>query len=81
MEQKAIPFQFNPFTFILGLAIGLLYVYLATPHKKVVVKYPTPYNVGKVVYHENNDDNCYVYESKEVPCPKNRKNVKPQPIV
>jgi hypothetical protein len=80
MENKPQPFQFNIFTFMIGVSVGLLYVYLATPHKKVVVKYPTPYNVGKVEYNAE-DNTCYVYESKEVPCPKDRANVKPQPIV
>lgn len=75
------PFHFNIFAFVIAFAIGLLYVYIATPHRKVVVKYPTPYNAGKVVYNDSVDGTCYKYKSDEVPCPKDGKNVKPQPIV
>lgn len=77
MVKTSEPFRFNIFAFVLGFSIGLLYVYIATPQKKVIVKYPTPYNAGKIVYHDDTDD-CYIYENKEVPCPK---TTVPQPIV
>lgn len=55
--------------FIVALAIGLLYVYMATPHRRVVIRQPTPENAGKITY-EDEHSNCFVLDAKKVPCNK-----------
>lgn len=55
--------------FVIALALGLLYVYLATPHRKVVVRQPTLSNAGKVLY-EDEHSNCFVLDAKKVTCNK-----------
>ena len=63
-------FSLNIPVFIIALATGLLYVYLATPHRKVIVRHPTPENVGKVTY-EDADGNCFVLKKTTVDCKPN----------
>ena len=53
--------------FILALTFGLLYVYLATPHRRVVIRQPTLENAGKIVY-EDEHQNCFVLDAKAVAC-------------
>ena len=80
MEARE-PFKLNIYVFFVSFAVGLLYIYLSTPHNRVVVKYPTPYNVGKVVYTDSADKSCYIYTSETVECPEDKSKVKPQPVV
>ncbi len=70
-------FKFNYFSFIIAFGIGILYVYIASPKPKIIVKYPTPYNAEKIVYKSENDS-CYKYEVQEVKC--NDKSID-QPII
>lgn len=53
--------------FIIALSVGLLYVYLATPHRKVVVRQPTVENAGKVIY-EDKDGNCFILKPQTASC-------------
>jgi len=69
----------DPFWFILSLGVGLLYVYLTTRSPEVVIKYPTPENAGKIVYHDSNDV-CYKYRAEKVACPVDKSKVKQFPI-
>lgn len=66
--------------FILSFGVGLLYVYLTQPPLKVVVRYPTPFNAGKVTYRDS-ADTCFQFKAKKVECPADRTKVKKQPIV
>ena len=68
---------FDPLYFFIGLAVGMLAVYVTTPVPDVVYKYPTPMNAGKVIYQDNSE-NCYKYKSEEVKCPE--KDVEIVPI-
>lgn len=61
-------FKLHLGAFIIALAIGMLYVYLKTPMPKIVIKYPNPDNINKVVYKDGSD-NCYVYNADKVTCP------------
>ena len=61
--MKFINFQI----FIISLAIGLLYVYLTIPAKKVVFVYPTPDNTDDVQYIDK-ANNCHKYKYTEVSC-------------
>ena len=53
--------------FIVAFGVGILYVYLSAPKPKIIIKYPTPYNVNKVVY-KNENDICYKYNAEEIKC-------------
>jgi hypothetical protein len=69
----------RPLWFFGALAIGLLVCYLFTPAQEVIVKFPSPYNAGRVVYKDK-DDGCFVYSADQVPCPADGAGVRPQPI-
>jgi len=66
-------FQFtnyiDPLSFFISFAVGLFFVYIYTPKRKVVIQWPTPENAGKIVYR-NREDTCYTYKVNEVPCKK-----------
>ena len=70
----------HPFYFFLSFAIGLLYCYVTNPKPEVVVKFPSPYNAGKVLYRDKKDDTCYKYKAEKVVCPINKGLIKSQPI-
>jgi hypothetical protein len=44
-------------------------VYITIPLPEIIIRYPTPYNSGKIIYKDN-ADMCYVYDAKEITCPK-----------
>ena len=65
----------DPMVFLISLCIGLLYTYVTISPPKVVIKYPTPYNAGKVTYIDQANV-CYKYDVQKVDCPRDRKGVK-----
>lgn len=69
-------FKLNIVAFIIAFAFGIAYCYVVTPPSKVVVKFPSPTNAGKIMYRDN-DDNCFTFTANEVPC---TKESIPQPI-
>lgn len=60
--------------FILALCFGIFLTYISTPPPKVVIKYPTPDNVKKIVYRDT-ADTCYKYKAKQVQCPKDSSKI------
>jgi len=64
---------FNPIAFLLSFIVGLLYTFIKRPPKKVITIYPTPYNVGNIVYKDDANV-CYKYDISEVKCPNKFKN-------
>lgn len=64
--------------FLVCFSVGILYVYVVTPPKRTIVKYPTPYNAGKIVYKDPTDGTCYKYKAEQTDCPKN--GAVPQPF-
>jgi len=70
---------FNPIVFLISLCIVIFFVYIITPPPKVIVKYPTPENSGRIVYKDE-AHNCFKIISKEVNCPKNKKDIKSIPV-
>ena len=64
MEKK---FKFNIIAFIIAFLLGLMYVYLAAPKVKNIIKYPTPFNSNKIIY-KSYSDMCYKYNAEEVKC-------------
>ena len=70
-------FTFNIIAFVIALAFGLFYAYMDVPKERLVIKYPTPYNVNKKIYKGLNDE-CYKFNATEVQC---NSNSIPQPII
>jgi hypothetical protein len=69
-------FRLNLLAFIIAFSFGIAYCYVSTPPSKVVVKFPSPNNAGKIVYRDN-ADNCFAFDANEVQC---TKEAIPQPI-
>lgn len=65
----------DPLYFLVALCLGLLYTYLTAPQPQIVIKYPTPFNAGKITYMDQNDV-CYKYQMKKVECPTDRSKIK-----
>lgn len=67
---------------VISFAIGILYTYLVTPPPRVVVKFPSPYNAGKVLYRDDADA-CFMFKSDPVACevPEPGHAVLPQPLL
>jgi hypothetical protein len=53
--------------FIVAFAIGVLACYCIKPAPRLIIKHPTPFNAGKVVYHDR-ADTCYKYAADKVQC-------------
>jgi hypothetical protein len=71
--------RIRPLWFFGAFALGLLVCYLLAPTPEVVVKFPSPYNAGHVVYKDK-ADNCFKFDASKVACPRDRALIKPQPI-
>jgi hypothetical protein len=72
--------KINFTVFIIAFAIGLFFCYIITPAPELVIKFPSPYNAGKVVYRDK-ADSCYIYNADKVQCPTDKSLIKPQPIM
>ena len=69
----------RPLWFFLAFGIGLLMCYVLTPAPEVVIKFPSPYNAGQVMYRDK-AKTCFTYDATEVTCPRDKATIKPQPI-
>ena len=65
--------------FLIGLTIGLFFVYVLKPAPVVVVRYPNIDNVGKVIYRDRNGT-CFKYEMSEVNCDDAEDRLKDYPL-
>lgn len=65
----------DPLIFLISLCIGLFYTYITTPYPHVVMKYPTPFNAGKITYVDQNNV-CYKYQIQKVKCPVDQSQIK-----
>jgi len=70
----------RPLYFFIAFAIGLFLVYIFSPAPNVVVKFPSPYNAGNIIYKDKHDS-CYKYEAESVSCPVDKSRIKPQPLL
>ena len=58
----------------------MLIVYLITPYPKIVYRYPTPENVKKITYTDNNKQ-CYKFNAITVKCPLDEKKITEHNII
>lgn len=70
-------FKFHFLTFIIAFSIGILACYIMNPKPQIVLKFPSPQNVGQIVYKDN-ADNCFAFKADQVECTKDAIN---QPII
>lgn len=71
----------NTTAFIIAFAAGIFFIYMFTPPPNVVVKFPTPWNAGHVVYTGDNPNTCFVYKASKTSCPIDESLIRPQPYV
>lgn len=72
--------KLRPLYFFSAFAIGLLFCYIITPPPEVVVKFPSPFNAGRVTYKDK-ARTCFQFDASKVSCPIDRSLIKPQPIM
>jgi hypothetical protein len=72
--------KLRPIYFLLAFAVGLVICYVLEPRKKVVLKFPSPTNAGKVTYVDKQGQ-CYKYNVEKLDACPNNATVKPQPVM
>lgn len=65
----------DPLIFLIALCIGLFYTYVTSPPPEIVIKYPTPFNAGKITYVDKNNV-CYKYRIQKVNCPMDKSKIR-----
>ena len=68
-------FKIIPYYFFLSFGIGILLIYMFSTPPRVIYKYPTPQNAGRITYIDNSKV-CYKYRSEVVDCPSDPKKIK-----
>ena len=58
--------KINFFIIFLAFCATILIIYITTPTPEVIIKYPSIHHSHKIIY--NDDNQCYTYIPKEVPC-------------
>lgn len=64
--------------FLISFAIGVFVVYLTSPPPREIMVYPTPENVGELLYKDNADQ-CYKFLPDQVSCPKDESKIRKIP--
>jgi hypothetical protein len=65
--------------FLISFAIGLFFIYILGPEMKTIYIYPSPENVDKVLFKDK-ADNCFLFEEKNIECPKDETKIFGIPI-
>ena len=69
----------EPWIFMISFSIGILLAYISTPPPKVIIRFPTLENAGKVIYKDDVGV-CYRYRPVNVDCPKDPKKIYEPPL-
>lgn len=64
---------------LMGLFIGMFFVYILKPAPTIVYKYPTMDNAGKVTYQDRSGV-CFKYHADTVDCDKNEGRIVAFPL-
>lgn len=65
--------------FFISLAIGLFFVYILGPDKKIIYIYPSPENIDKILFKDK-ANNCFSFDQEEVDCPSDISKISVIPI-
>ena len=65
--------------FMIGMALGFLFVYILGPEMKEINIYPSPENVDKILFKDK-ADNCFYYEQEEIECPSDPSKISEIPV-
>lgn len=71
--------KIQPLYFFISFAVGLLLCYIYNPKPEVILKFPSPFNAGNIIYKDK-ADSCYKFDASKVSCPFDKKLIKAQPI-
>ncbi len=71
--------RLNPLAFIVSFCVGMFFVYLMEPQKKIIVQHPKP-NDDVTIYRDD-ENNCYKYKTIEVKCPTDKSLILDHPLV
>lgn len=66
--------------FLISFCIGIGLVYIFSPPPQIVMKFPSPQNAGDIKYEDENK-NCYRYNSEKVSCENSKNEVVDQPVL
>jgi len=69
----------DPWIFLISFSIGMMIAYIATPPPRVIIKFPTLENAGKILYKDDVGV-CYRYHPQRVNCPSNPKDIFRPPL-
>jgi hypothetical protein len=58
----------DPWIFLISFSIGMMIAYIATPPPRVIIRFPTLNNAGKILYKDDAGV-CYRYLPQKVSCP------------
>lgn len=59
-----------------GLVVGILLVGLFSNKTKTMIHYPTPHNVGRIIYKDK-ENRCFRYNAYRTACSKNNQIIVP----
>lgn len=65
--------------FLVSFAIGLFFIYILGPEIKTVFIYPSPENVGKILFKDK-AENCFSFQEEIIECPKNESLISKIPM-
>ncbi len=62
--------------FFYGFLLGILLLCLTKKETKIFIRYPTPYNAGRIVYRDSLN-NCYSFKSIRSKCLQDNQVINP----
>lgn len=73
-------FRLNWIAFVVAFGIGIIYITAIEPQRKVLVKYPSPYDPKDTIYKTKTGETCYRFVVTKVDCPSDKTKIRRQPI-